>query len=176
MRTVFALIKRNRQLFFRDKGMLISSLITPIILIVLYATFLQNVYKDSLQSALPGVMNVSEKLVNGTVAGQLAAALLAVSCVTVTFCVNLTMIQDKASGARKDFDVSPLDLCETYGMVSEWNRYCMDHSGCDFVSIIWRSAVQYHLLSAEDAGTAVSCWNDRECRIWICLRCLYAYV
>jgi len=27
-------------------------------------------------------------------------------------------------------------------------------------SIIWRSAVQYHLLSAEDAGTAVSCWND----------------
>ena len=110
MRTVFALIKRNRQLFFRDKGMLISSLITPIILIVLYATFLQNVYKDSLQSALPGVMNVSEKLVNGTVAGQLAAALLAVSCVTVTFCVNLTMIQDKASGARKDFDVSPVHL------------------------------------------------------------------
>ena len=108
MRTVFALIKRNRQLFFRDKGMLISSLITPIILIVLYATFLQNVYKDSLQSALPGGMNVSEKLVNGTVAGQLAAALLAVSCVTVTFCVNLTMIQDKASGARKDFDVSPV--------------------------------------------------------------------
>ena len=108
MRTVFALIKRNRQLFFRDKGMLISSLITPIILIVLYATFLQNVYKDSLQSALPGVMNVSEKLVNGTVAGQLAAALLAVSCVTVTFCVNLTMIQDKASGSRKDFDVSPV--------------------------------------------------------------------
>ena len=93
MRTVFALIKRNRQLFFRDKGMLISSLITPIILIVLYATFLRNVYKDSLQSALPGVMNVSEKLVNGTVAGQLAAALLAVSCVTVTFCVNLTMIK-----------------------------------------------------------------------------------
>ena len=108
MNTVFALIKRNRKLFFRDKGMLISSLITPIILIVLYATFLQNVYKDSFQSALPGMMDVSEKLINGTVAGQLAAALLAVSCVTVTFCVNLTMIQDKASGARKDFDVSPI--------------------------------------------------------------------
>ena len=114
MRTVFALIKRNRQLFFRDKGMLISSLITPIILIVLYATFLQNVYKDSLQSALPGVMNVSEKLVNGTVAGQLAAALLAVSCVTVTFCVNLTMVQDKASGARKDFNVSPVSRSKIY--------------------------------------------------------------
>ena len=50
---------------------------------------------------------VSDKLINGTVAAQLAAALLAVSCVTVTFCVNLTMIQDKANGARKDFNVSP---------------------------------------------------------------------
>lgn len=53
-------------------------------------------------------MHISEKLINGTVAGQLAAALLAVSCVTVTFCVNLTMIQDRANGTRKDFDVSPV--------------------------------------------------------------------
>ena len=88
--------------------MLLSSLITPIILIVLYATFLAKVYKDSFISNIPEVMNISEKLINGTVAGQLAAALLAVSSVTVTFCVNLTMVQDKANGVRKDFDVSPV--------------------------------------------------------------------
>ena len=41
MRTFITLIDRNRKLFFKDKGMLLSSLITPIILIVLYATFLQ---------------------------------------------------------------------------------------------------------------------------------------
>lgn len=63
--------------------------------------------KDSFQSSLPEFLSVSDKLINGTVAAQLAAALLAVSCVTVTFCVNLTMIQDKANGARKDFNVSP---------------------------------------------------------------------
>ena len=108
MRTLITLIGRNRKLFFRDKGMLLSSLITPIILIVLYATFLAKVYKDSFISNIPEVMNISEKLINGTVAGQLAAALLAVSCVTVTFCVNLTMVQDKANGVRKDFDVSPV--------------------------------------------------------------------
>lgn len=108
MRTFIALIDRNRKLFFRDKGMLLSSLITPIILIVLYATFLAKVYKDSFTSNIPAVMNISEKLINGTVAGQLAAALLAVSCVTVTFCVNLTMVQDRAYGVRKDFDVSPI--------------------------------------------------------------------
>lgn len=108
MKTLVALINRNRKLFFRDKGMLLSSLITPMILIVLYATFLAKVYKDSFMSNIPEVMNVSDKLINGTVAGQLAAALLAVSCVTVTFCVNLTMVQDRANGSRKDLDVSPV--------------------------------------------------------------------
>ena len=108
MRTLLTLIDRNRKLFFRDKGMLFSSLITPIILIVLYATFLAKVYKDSFTSNIPGMLEISEKLINGTVSGQLAAALLAVSCVTVTFCVNLTMVQDHAFGVRKDFDVSPI--------------------------------------------------------------------
>lgn len=108
MKTLFALINRNRKLFFRDKGMLLSSLITPIILIVLYGTFLQNVYKKSFESSLPDFMSISEELINGTVAGQLAAALIAVSCVTVTFCVNLTMIQDRATGSRKDLNVAPV--------------------------------------------------------------------
>lgn len=108
MRILLSMINRNRKLFFRDKGMFFSSLITPAILIVLYATFLAKVYKDSFISNIPEVMNISEKLINGTVAGQLAAALLAVSCVTVTFCVNLTMVQDRANGTRKDFDVSPI--------------------------------------------------------------------
>lgn len=108
MKTLQALINRNRKLFFRDRGMLFSSLITPVILIVLYATFLAKVYKDSFTSYLPKILHVSEKLIDGAVASQLGAALLAVSCVTVTFCVNLTMVQDKASGARKDFDVSPV--------------------------------------------------------------------
>lgn len=108
MRTLMSLINRNRKLFFRDKGMLFSSLITPVILIVLYVTFLAKVYKDSFSSNIPAVMDISEKLINGAVAGQLCAALLAVSCVTVTFCVNLTMVQDRANGTRKDFDVSPV--------------------------------------------------------------------
>lgn len=75
MRTMTALISRNRKLFFRDRGMFLSSLITPVILIVLYATFLANVYKDSFLSALPDTVQFLNKLINGTVAAQLAAAL-----------------------------------------------------------------------------------------------------
>lgn len=53
-------------------------------------------------------------MIDGTVASQLVAALLAVSCVTVTFCVNLTMVQDKVNGARKDFNVSPISRSKIY--------------------------------------------------------------
>ena len=114
MKEITALVSRNRKLFFKDKGMLFSSMITPVILILLYATFLANVYKDSFVSATKNMIDLPDKIINGTVAAQLAAALLTVSCVTVTFCVNLTMVQDRASGARKDFDVSPVSKTKIY--------------------------------------------------------------
>ena len=46
MSQVSALVKRNTKLFFKDKGMFFTSLITPAILLMLYVTFLANVYRD----------------------------------------------------------------------------------------------------------------------------------
>ena len=114
MRTVLALMDRNRKLFFKDKGMLFTSMITPVILIVLYATFLAKVFKDSFTAAIPDMITISDELINGTVAAQLTASLMAVSCITVTFCVNLTMVQDRANGTRKDFNVSPVSRGKIY--------------------------------------------------------------
>lgn len=108
MNTFGILTRRNCKLFFKDKGMFFTSLITPLILLVLYGTFLANVYKDSFNSVLPKTFNVSEKLINGTVGGELFSSLLAVSCVTVSFCCNMLMVQDKVSGARTDLTVSPV--------------------------------------------------------------------
>ena len=103
------LIKRNCKLFFKDKGMFFSSLITPVILLVLYATFLAKVYRDSFASAIASAgVTVSDSLIDATVGGQLVSSLLAVCCVTVAFCSNLLMIQDKVSGAIRDLTVTPL--------------------------------------------------------------------
>lgn len=103
-----ALIKRNVKLFFKDKGLFFTSLITPAILLVLYATFLSNVYKDSFTVNIPEQIKISEKLVDGLVAGQLISSLLAVSCITVAFCSNFLMVQDKANGTVKDLLISPV--------------------------------------------------------------------
>lgn len=103
------LISRNSKLFFKDKAMFFTSLITPIILLILYTTFLGNVYKQSFLSAIPTGFELSEKLINAVVAGQLVSSLLAVCCVTVSFCSNMLMVQDRVSGARADLTVTPVN-------------------------------------------------------------------
>lgn len=108
MSTVKILLKRNIKLFFKDKAMFFTSLITPVILLVLYATFLSNVYTDIFHDSLAGVIEVSESLIRGCVGGQLISSILAVSCVTVAFCSNMLMVQDKVTGVAKDFKTSPV--------------------------------------------------------------------
>ena len=109
MTGLWALVKRNTKLYFKDKGMFFTSLITPAILLVLYSTFLGNVFESSFRSALEaaGAM-VSDKVIMGCVGGQLVSSLLAVSCVTVAFCTNLLIVQDKVTGARHDLTIAPL--------------------------------------------------------------------
>ena len=111
MTGLWALVKRNTKLYFKDKGMFFTSLITPAILLVLYSTFLGNVFESSFRSALEaaGAM-VSDKVIMGCVGGQLVSSLLAVSCVTVAFCTNLLMVQDKITGARHDLTIAPLKV------------------------------------------------------------------
>ena len=105
MKTLLILTKRNSKLFFKDKGMFFSSLITPAILLVLYVTFLSNVYRDSFLSALPEGFALSDSIIDGV---QLASSLLAVCCVTIAFCSNLLMIQDKVTGSVRDLTVTPV--------------------------------------------------------------------
>ena len=109
MTGIAALIKRNMKLYFKDKGMFLTSLITPLILLVLYGTFLSNVYEDIFRSALQAAgAAASDKLIGGCVGGELISSLLAVSCVTVAFCSNLLMVQDKITGAKKDITITPV--------------------------------------------------------------------
>ena len=102
------LIKRNIKMFFKDKGMFFTALITPAILLVLYATFLGDVYRDSFVSNIPSIIQISDKTINGLVGAQLISSILAVSCVTVAFCSNFLMVQDKANSTIKDLRISPI--------------------------------------------------------------------
>lgn len=108
MKTLKVLLKRNIKMFFSDKGMFFTSLITPAILLVLYATFLGNVYEDSFMMSLGEGVKIKQQIIDGFVGAQLVSSILAVSCVTVAFCSNMLMVQDKANGTIKDFTVTPV--------------------------------------------------------------------
>lgn len=103
-----ALVKRNVTLFFKDKGTFFTSLITPFILLVLYATFLGDIYRDTFVMNLPQGISLPDTLLDGLVGGQLMSSILSVSCITVAFGANFLMVQDKVRGSSKDLRISPV--------------------------------------------------------------------
>ena len=107
MKKFFNLTARNVKVFFSDKSMFFASLITPIILLVLYVTFLGRVFQNSLDQDALGVA-LPDSVINAVVNGQILACLLAVCSVTVAFSSNLLMVNDKITGSNKDIDVSPI--------------------------------------------------------------------
>ena len=151
MSTVVALIKRNTKLFFKDKGMFLTSLITPAILLVLYSTFLGNVYRDSFEMNLPDTFKLSKDLINGLVGGQLISSILAVSCVTVAFCSNFLMVQDKANGSIKDLQISPvkssvLSLSYYVATLISTLLICLIATG---ICIVYIAAIGWYMSSAD---------------------------
>lgn len=105
MRILFALVKRNIKLYFKDKGVFFLSLITPLILLVLFISFLGNVYKDTLVNIL-GEYSVSDKLLNAFSGGWLLSSILGVCCITIAFCSNI-QVYDKISGSELDLNSTP---------------------------------------------------------------------
>ncbi|MGN1126019.1 MAG: ABC transporter permease [Ruminococcus sp.] len=108
MSKLMNLVQRNTKVFFKDKGMFFTSLVTPLILLLLFVTFLGNVYRDSFDACTPKGIDLPDTIVEGFVGGWLFSSLLAVCCVTVAFCSNMLMVQDKVTGARTDLTMAPV--------------------------------------------------------------------
>lgn len=105
---LWSLIKRNTKLYFNDKSVFLSSLITPIILLFLFVTFLKNVYVDSIVSQIPDGIVISSSMLNGFAGSWLISSIIATSCITIAFCANMIMVQDKVNGAYKDLTITPV--------------------------------------------------------------------
>jgi multidrug/hemolysin transport system permease protein len=114
MHKFLSLTKRNIKVYFSDKSMFFVSLITPAILLILYSSFLGTVFKDTFLSLIPEGLEISTKIINSLVSGQILSSLLSVSCITVAFTSNLLMVTDKVNGISKDINTSPISK----GMIS----------------------------------------------------------
>ena len=123
MNTFLILTKRNIKLFFKDKGMFLTSLITPLILLVLYITFLGNLYKESYTG-----LGISDELVSSLVS------------VTVAFSSNFLMVQDKVTTAINDLKITPvksstLSLSYYFASLASTFIICFVALGAGFIYI-----------------------------------------
>ena len=100
------LTMRNIKIYFKDKMTFFVSLITPIILLILFVFFLQTTYEDSIFSIIQG-FDVDQKLIDSFTGGWLFSSILSTSCITVAFCSGM-MVIDKINKNNIDFMVSPV--------------------------------------------------------------------
>lgn len=110
MRELIVLVKRDIKVFFKDKGTFFSAMISPLVILVLYITFLAGVYRSSFESAVPADVYaiLPKKIIEGFVNGWLMSSLLAVCSISVSFIANLCIVKDRTTGANIDFNMTPV--------------------------------------------------------------------
>ena len=107
---LISLVKRNTKCYFKDKVTFFFFFLTPLILLVLFVTFLRNVYIESFKTALSeNNLEINNRIIEGIAGAWLMSSILSVSSVTVAFCSNVIMIEDKINSAVNDFNVSPVN-------------------------------------------------------------------
>ncbi|GIT78805.1 ABC transporter permease [Leifsonia sp. LS1] len=105
MSAITLLTTRNLHLFFRDRAGVFFSLLSALILIVLYALFLGNLQVDNLTDKLPGA---SSSDIHWFVDSWVFAGITMITTMTTALAALSTFVDDKATDRFRDFLVSPV--------------------------------------------------------------------
>lgn len=112
MRGILGLIKRNLLLFFKDWQSILFSLLTSIIVLVLYLLFLKGTFVSAMQSAMeqyPGLASVvTEKDIDMFANLLLLTGILGSAMISVPFSCITTLVRDRASKVDYDILATPL--------------------------------------------------------------------
>ena len=112
MRGIWGLIKRNLLLFFKDWQSILFSLLTSIIVLVLYLLFLKGTFVRAMQSAMeqyPGLASmVSEKDIDMFANLLLLTGILGSAMISVPFSCITTLVRDRANKVDYDILATPL--------------------------------------------------------------------
>ena len=98
---------RNIKVFFRDRVAVVFSMFAALIVIALYFLFLGDMITEGYSETLPDARTIIDSWA--------MAGLMAVVPVTATLGALGIMIQDKITGAVRDFTVSPMKTHEIVG-------------------------------------------------------------
>ena len=105
------LVRRNIGIYLKDKMMVFFSVLTPVIVLLLYILFLGDLQVDSIL----GVINdfgvgdfVTKTDVKALINNWMIAGVMGVSCITVAFSANTIMVRDRERGNINDVLSAPV--------------------------------------------------------------------
>lgn len=104
MKAVLSFTKRNMLMFAKNRGAVFFSMLSAIMIIVLYMLFLAKTNIDSVQNIIKADRTAIAFLVNSWVMG----GIIAVNSVTVTMGVLGIMVEDEAKNRLSAFLVAPV--------------------------------------------------------------------
>ena len=112
MRGIWGLIKRNLLLFFKDWQSILFSLLTSIIVLVLYLLFLKGTFVSAMQSAMeqyPGLVSmIAEKDIDMFANLLLLTGILGSAMISVPFSCITTLVRDRANKVDYDILATPM--------------------------------------------------------------------
>ena len=112
MRGILGFIKRNLLLFFKDWQSILFSLLTSIIVLVLYLLFLKGTFVRAMQSAMeqyPGLVSmIAEKDIDMFANLLLLTGILGSAMISVPFSCITTLVRDRANKVDYDILATPM--------------------------------------------------------------------
>ena len=112
MRGILGLIKRNLLLFFKDWQSILFSLLTSIIVLVLYLLFLKGTFVSAMQSAMeqyPGLASmVPQKDIDMFANLFLLSGILGSAMISVPFSCITVLVKDRANKVDYDILATPM--------------------------------------------------------------------
>ena len=109
MRSFTGFTKRNLLLYFKDKQAILFSVLTSIIVFVLYLLFLKQTFVDGIEGSMNGLENfIDPKDIDILVNGQLLTGIIGSALITVPFNCLTTVVADRETGIDYDISATPM--------------------------------------------------------------------
>ncbi|MCR5670187.1 MAG: ABC transporter permease [Butyrivibrio sp.] len=109
IRELMGLTKRNILVYLNDKGSIFFSMLTPLIILILYILFLKGTFLSSLESAAKGLENfVSAKDMDQFVNGLLLTGIISTALITIPYNALETIVRDREEKVYFDMIATPV--------------------------------------------------------------------
>lgn len=109
MRKFVGLTKRNLLIYFKDIQSIFFSMLTPIIVLVLYVLFLKGTFVDAIESAAEGLEGlIRTKDIEMLANGLLLTGILGSSMITVPYNTLITIVKDRENKIDYDISATPI--------------------------------------------------------------------